>query len=482
MQFNSVKYLIYLGIVYLVFNLVSERMRWCVLLFASLLFYAELNAPYLLVVLILVAFITYGFGIWLDQVETEKARKNILWIGIASNLVILIVMKYQTLVVESIIQLITFNSIKYQIQPIKTLVTIGISYYVFQAISYLIDVYLEIEKPERHIGYFVLYLSFFPKLLQGPIERSSELLPQLREKYKFDYNNTRYGMLLFAWGLFKKIVIADRVGIYVDTVYNNITYFSGTPLLYATYLYAIQIYMDFSGYTDMALGSAYLFNIKLTQNFNSPYFATSVADFWRRWHISFSRWILDYIFKPLQMKWRYLNKFGTASALIVTFLISGIWHGASAGFIIWGVLHGIFLASSVYYKPFQKKIHKALGLERTNTLKYWQMFATFNFICFAWIFFRSNTTSDALYLITHVADNSKGLGELLSAQGSTELILTFVFVAAAIIVESIGSISTVAEKIYEKPIWVRWTVYYTLMIIIILFHVETGKSFAYFQF
>lgn len=482
MQFNSVKYLIYLGIVYLVYNLASARIRWCVLLLASLLFYAGLNAPYLLVVLIFVALNTYGFGMWLDRVETEKAKKILLWIGIGCNLVILGVMKYQVFIVEVISPLITFYSANTQIQPIQTLVTIGVSYYVFQAISYLIDVYLEIEKPELHIGYFVLYLSFFPKLLQGPIERSNELLPQLKGKSKFDYNNIRYGMLLFAWGLFKKIVIADRVGVYVDTVYNNITHFSGTSLLYATYLYAIQIYMDFSGYTDMALGSAYLFNIKLTQNFNCPYFATSVADFWRRWHISFSRWILDYIFKPLQMKWRNLNKLGTASALMVTFLISGIWHGASSGFIIWGMLHGLYLASSVFYKPFQKKMHKALGLEKTKILKYWQMIITFNFICFAWIFFRANSCTDAIYLITHVVGKSKGLNELLSIQGSTELILTFVFVIGAIIVESIGNISTVAEMLYSKSIWVRWPIYYALVIIIILFHVETGKSFAYFQF
>src|SRR6185369_1442449 len=322
MSFNSLKYFLFLPIVYLIFYCVGERARWCVLLGASLLFYAALNVPYLLVAVLLVAIATYAFGIWLDYAESAKSKRVLLWGGIATNVLILVVMKYLPFISENLKALSTILSLDAQIQPIKAFVAIGVSYYIFQAISYLFDIYLEIEKPERHFGYFALYLTFFPKLLQGPIERAADLLPQLKAKYEFIYDNMRFGMLLFTWGLFKKVVIADRLGLYVDAVYQDVHAFTGLPLLLATYAYALQIYMDFSGYTDMALGSALLFNINLTQNFNSPYLAISVAYFWRRWHITFSRWIFDYIFKPLQMQWRNWKKWGTATALIVTFLVS----------------------------------------------------------------------------------------------------------------------------------------------------------------
>ncbi len=203
-------------------------------------------------------------------------------------------------------------------------------------------------------------------------------------------------------GLFKKVVIADRLGLFVDAVYDNVHGFTGLPLLVATYAYSFQIYMDFSGYTDMALGSAWLFNINLTQNFNSPYLAASVADFWRRWHISFSRWLFDYLFKPLQMHWRDWKTLGTAAALFVTFLISGLWHGASWGFVAWGLLHGAYLACSVFYRPYQKKLHATLGLAKTRLLARWQIFATFNLVSFAWIFFRANSGRQALYIISHI--------------------------------------------------------------------------------
>src|SRR6185369_6842580 len=291
MPFNSLTYFLFLPAAYLVFYLAGERARWFILLAASLLFYAALNVPYLLAVLTLVAITTYCFGIWLDRSDTSKARRFLLWSGITINVLILIAMKYLPFLSENLQTLSALLSLDTQIQPVKAFVAIGVSYYVFQAISYLIDIYLEVEKPERHFGYFALYLAFFPKLLQGPIERSGDLIPQLKEKYEFNYGNMRFGLLLFTWGLFKKVVIADRLGIFVDTAYNDVHAVSGLSLLLATYAYAFQIYTDFSGYTDMALGSARLFNITLTQNFNSPYLATSVADFWRRWHITFSRWI-----------------------------------------------------------------------------------------------------------------------------------------------------------------------------------------------
>jgi alginate O-acetyltransferase complex protein AlgI len=482
MPFNSLKYFLFLPIVYLLFYFVGERARWCVLLTASLLFYAALNVPYLLGVLILVTMTTYAFGIWLDQAHTPKSKRALLWGGIAANVLILVVMKYLPFLSENLKVLSSLFSLDTQIQPVKAFVAIGVSYYVFQAISYLFDIYLEIEKPERHLGYFALYLAFFPKLLQGPIERAADLIPQLKKMYAFNYYNMRFGMLLFTWGLFKKVVIADRLGLYVDHVYNDVHAFTGLPLLLATYAYAFQIYMDFSGYTDMALGSARLFNINLTRNFNSPYLATSVADFWRRWHITFSRWILDYIFKPLQMHWRNWKNWGTASALVVTFLVSGIWHGASWGFVIWGGLHGLYMACSVFYRPYQKKLHKALGIEKTKLLKVWQIFVTFNLVSFAWVFFRAGSLKDSVYVISNMFNGLAGIrSDFFSSQGHSQfnLIVTNLFIY--LIISNCISLEKI-KYFYNANSYVRWLVYYSLFFLILLCFQQANGEFIYFKF
>jgi alginate O-acetyltransferase complex protein AlgI len=490
MPFNSLKYFLFLPVVYLFFYFVGERARWCVLLAASLLFYAALNVPYLLVVLVLVAMVTYTFGIWLNDAESVKAKRAILWCGVTANVLILVVMKYQPLLSENLAWLSALLQLGPQHHPIKAFVAIGVSYYVFQAISYLFDIYLEIEKPERHFGYFALYLAFFPKLLQGPIERAGDLIPQLKSKYELNYDNLHIGILLFTRGLFKKIVIADRLGLYVDAVYNDVHAFTGLPLLLATYAYAFQLYMDFSGYTDMALGSARFFNINLTQNFNSPYLSTSIADFWRRWHITFSRWILDYIFKPLQMQWRNWKNWGTATALVVAFLISGIWHGASWGFVIWGSLHGLYMACSVFYKPYQKKLHKALGIEKTKFQKYFKIVVTFNLICFAWVFFRANSVMDAWYVVTHLfinvvdSTNFRKYIEALSHNGTSmwELTIALTSIGLLILITSLAKRQGVLMRFNNKPFWLSCCIYYGITMYLIIFGYISNQSFSYVRF
>jgi alginate O-acetyltransferase complex protein AlgI len=486
MPFNSLKYFLFLPAVYLVFNLLGERVRWIVLLAASLLFYAALNVPHLLVVLTLLALSTYCFGIWLAQAENVQAKRALFWSGISANVLILVAMKYLPFLTENLKVVSRLLSLQTEMLPVQGFVAIGVSYYVFQAISYLIDIYLEIEKPERHFGYFALYLAFFPKLLQGPIERAGNLMPQLKQKYEFNYDNMRFGMLLFLWGLFKKVVIADRLGLYVDPVYNDVHSFSGLALLLATYAYAFQIYMDFSGYTDMALGSARLFNINLTQNFNSPYLATSVADFWRRWHISFSRWILDYIFKPLQMQWRNWKNWGTAAALVVAFLVSGIWHGTSWGFVIWGGLHGLYLASSVFYKPYQKKLHSSLGVKKTGFLKAWQIWVTFNMVSFAWVFFRANNLPDAIYVISNLFNGAGWFRtDLLLLPGRSEIIIlvaSLSVLAASKYFFDRCSTSGMEGYLRGKTLLFRWSLYTSLTISIVLFALCTNSNFIYNKF
>jgi alginate O-acetyltransferase complex protein AlgI len=492
MPFNSLNYLLFLPVVYLVIYCVGERARWCVLLSASLLFYSTLNVPYLLGVLLLIAVSTYGFGIRLDQSQSAKIKKRLLWSGIATNVLILVLMKYLPFLSENLNSLLSLLSSGAHILPAKAFVAIGVSFYVFQAISYLIDIYLGIEKPERHFGYFALYLAFFPKLLQGPIERASNLIPQLKARYEFNYDNMRFGMLLFAWGLFKKVVIADRLGLYVDAVYNDVHAFSGLPLLLATYAYAFQIFMDFSGYTDMALGSARLFNINLTQNFNSPYLSTSISDFWRRWHISLSAWFRDYVYIPLGG-----NRVGSVRRsfnLMIVFLLCGIWHGAGWGFIIWGLLHGLYITCSAFYKPYQKKMHTAMGIEKTRLLKVWQIFITFNLVSFAWVFFRASNLSDSVYIINNLFSGIGSIHNLVSLKATLQPFFMkygkgdFIIVIGAslflIIVNGyfckVGQDSSILRVM---PGCKRWCMYYLIAVGIIFFGLyNTPTNFIYLQF
>jgi len=247
-------------------------------------------------------------------------------------------------------------------------------------------------------------------------------------------------------------------------------------------LYALQLYFDFSAYTDMALGTARLFNINLTQNFNSPYRATSIVDFWRRWHISFSRWILDYIFKPLQMNLRDRKNVGTAIALIVTFLISGIWHGASWCFVVWGGLHGLYLTVSVFYKPLQKKIYKKLRLDKTKIQEIWQIVITFNLVCFAWIFFRANSLADAWYIVTHLFYGNGDSISLILSQNYNELIITITLIILMLIIGREKYQGKSIEIIFTKPAIIRWSCYYIMVMTILLFWVISNQAFIYGNF
>lgn len=484
MTFNSFSYFLFLPVVYLLFYFSPDRCRWLVLLIASYGFYASFKAPYLLAVLLVTTGISYVCGLRIAAQQDEALQKRWLWIGCFACISLLALFKYLPFIESQTNCIFGFSS-----TISKTIISIGVSYFSFQAISYLADIYLEIEEPEHHFGRYALYMAFFPKLLQGPIERAGDLLPQLKYPYRFNYDAMRSGMLLFTWGLFKKVVVADRLALFTDQVYNNVHDYSGLSLILGTYAYALQIYFDFAGYTDMALGSAKLFNINLTQNFNSPYLATSVADFWRRWHITFSRWILDYIFKPLQMQWRNWGNWGVASALVVTFLISGIWHGVSWGFVIWGGLHGLYLASSVYYKPYQKKLHKVLGVEKTKLLKVWQVFVTFNLISFAWIFFRAASLGDAWYIVKNVFNFRESYVQIqfngLSNYISSNIVMGFGRYECIKLALSLLILLVLHNKdhvmVFSKPIIQRWIIYCVLVTLICFLYVPDGK-FIYFRF
>lgn len=477
MPFNSLSYFLFLPVVFLIHYFSPDRFRWLVLLAASFFFYSALKAPHLIAVLLLVTTITFFTGIWIDRLLDQRIKRYFLWGGISANVLTLVSLKYLPFLTQNLNLLLNLIAPGAVIPVSKSIIAIGVSYFIFQAISYLIDIYLEVEKPERHYGHFILYMSFFPKLLQGPIERGSDLLPQFKVPYVFNYDNVRSGMLLFAIGLLKKVVIADRLALMVNPVFDNVHAYKGFPLLLATYYYSLQIYFDFSGYTDMALGTALMFNISLTQNFNNPYFATSIVDFWRRWHISFSRWILDYIFKPLQMSWRNWGNWGAAFSLIITFTMSGIWHGASWGFVVWGVLHGVYLVSSTYYRPYQKRLHRWLGVEKSPLLKWWQVFVTFNLVSLAWVFFRAPELRTASYVISNYFYVSNSLQPELSFSQFMNYFIP--------IITSISVVFWIRNEklmpIFNKRMIFRWFFYYFLLFVTWYFYVP-DVTFIYFRF
>ena len=485
MPFNSLSYLFFLPVVFLLVSLSRGKLHWLGLLAASLVFYAALKVPFLLLALAFVTCFTFAVGIAIDRSKSPGGRQALLVVGIVANLAVLVLLKYLPFfssIFDSVLHLVLSGL---SVPQASLLVSVGASYYVFQAISYLVDIYLEIEAAEPHLGYFALYMCFFPKLLQGPIERSGSLLPQLKMPYRFDYDNVRSGLVLFAWGLWKKLVIADRLAPLVGTAYGDVQGYSGLALALATYSYAVQIYCDFSGYTDMARGTALLFNIDLTENFNAPYSATSVADFWRRWHISFSRWILDYIFKPLQMHWRTSGTTGTVAALLVTFVASGVWHGASWGFVIWGGLHGLYMGFSVLYKPYQKKIHAFLGMRKGRVLRTWQTLVTFHMVSFAWIFFRAKSLPDAWLIARSLLEIPGGnlglpqLAKLINIYGRNDALIV---VVALTIMLAVGGMRG-RVHLFESPFYFRWPCYLALVFMIVLlssFH--NSSEFIYVQF
>ncbi len=467
MRFNSLSYALFLPVVYLVFHFTADRYRRLVLLVASYGFYAALQAPYLPAALFATTCVAYGCGLRIAAIREKAARRRWLFLGVSACVSLLAGMKYVP----------------------STLLLAGVSYFTFQAVSYLVDVSRGDVEAERRFGHFALYMAFFPKLLQGPIERAETLLPQLGKRYSFDYDAVRGGMLLFTWGLFQKVVVADRLALYADAVYNDVHGFSGLPLLIGTYAYALQIYFDFSGYTDMALGTGRIFGIELTGNFNRPYGAVSVADFWRRWHISFSRWIRDYLFMPLQVKLRGWGRTGTTVALAVTFLLSGMWHGARWGFVAWGLMHGLFLAAALYYRPWQKRLHGSLGLDRSRYLAGWQKFFTFHTVCLAWIFFRADGMPDAVHVVTRLFDfranvlsiREAGLeaflsGNVLLGQGAGAGVTMAVLLTFLLLVRRERVMAVQNER------WpVRWLTYYALLAAI--FALRLGDTqFLYYRF
>ena len=348
MIFNSIIYLFFLGIVVTAYYIFPGKIRWIWLLIASIGYYLSF-IPIFLFLLIGIVFVNFFLAKWLAKIPEERNNRSMILI-ILVNILILAFFKYFNILFPGN-QIHLYNvDFFFRVDPInKMILPLGLSYLIFTVLSYQIEVKRKTIQPERHFGYFSLYLFFFPKIAQGPIERPQILIPQLHESHSFNYTMVVDGLKLMLWGYFKKLVVADRLAIYVNAVYNNSEHHNGTTLIVATIFFAFQIYADFSGYTDIALGSAKLFGFNLTNNFKRPYLATSIQDFWNRWHITFSTWLRDYIFLPLayfltnkMKKQKYLfisaDKWIYLIAIMITFAICGIWHGVGWTYLIWGII------------------------------------------------------------------------------------------------------------------------------------------------
>jgi alginate O-acetyltransferase complex protein AlgI len=388
MLFNTFEFLIFFFSVLIVFFSVPQKRRWFVLLLASYFFYGYWKPSYL----ILIAGSTiadYLLSNAIGKSKNDRKRKKLLSTSLILNLSLLFAFKYFDFLADSFNEILTTSDNSYKIKLLNLALPVGISFYTFQTMSYTIDVYNRKIKPEKHFGIFALFVSFFPQLVAGPIERASNLLPQFKKDTFIDYDRFASGAQLILWGLLKKALIADRVGLIANEIFNNHEDYQGFTLIIGVICFAFQIYCDFSGYSDIAIGTARVFGYDLMKNFKSPYFASSLTDFWRRWHISLSTWFKDYVYIPIGgnkvLKWRwYFN-------LWITFLISGIWHGANWTFVLWGAIHGFGLV-----------IENILSYKRSDKFLLFKKLWIFSLICLAWIFFRANTISDAFTIIGNI--------------------------------------------------------------------------------
>lgn len=484
MLFNSLQFLIFFIVVTTTYFAIPHRFRWFLLLASSCYFYMSFIPIYILI-LGFTIIIDYFAGIFLEITPGRK-RKWFLIASLIANIGVLAIFKYYNFLNHNLTVLLYGIGYQNPIPYLSILLPIGLSFHTFQAMSYTIEVYRGRQKAERHFGIYALYVMFYPQLVAGPIERPQNLIHQFYEKHYFDYQRVTDGLKLMAWGLFKKVVIADRLAIVVDKVYNNPQQYNSLNLIIATIFFSFQIFCDFSGYSDMAIGAAKIMGFKLMNNFNKPYHSKSISEFWKRWHISLSSWFRDYLYITLggnrvKMPRLYLN-------LSIVFLISGLWHGANWTFIIWGALHGFYLIFALITKDSREKINKIFLFDRVPILF---TLTTFVIVTFAWIFFRANNVNSAFYITKHIFTGIPDLFHKLFNHQSVfqplglsrnYLVFSVFLIAFLEAVHYIQIKTNLAEKFKQKPTYIRWVVYYGAILAIIFLGVFENRQFIYFQF
>jgi alginate O-acetyltransferase complex protein AlgI len=481
MLFNSVEYFVFLPSVAVVFFALPSRVRWVWLLAASWFFYGSWSRRYL-ALFVANTVVAYVAGLLLERAIGERTRRAIAFGAGGLLLGTLFVFKYLDFVLGSVVGVLHRLGFGAQFTPLNLTLPVGVSFYTFQALAYVVDVYRRQVPAERHPGIFALYKAFFAQLVAGPIERPKRLLPQLRRPTRLEYARVATGASLILWGLFKKVVIADRLALYVDEVYDNPGRYQGLPIIVATYLFAFQIYCDFSGYSDIAVGSARLFGYDLMQNFDRPYLSRSTREFWTRWHISLSSWFRDYVYIPLGgnrvAPWRnQLNVF-------VVFLLSGAWHGAAWTFVLWGALHGGYMLVGQWTAKVRAATASALRLERVPRLHAWaQRLVVFHLVTLAWLFFRAKDFGSAWTLLSGAGSLRFSPRELLvRTMGGYELVIGLGAIAFMSGLHLWQKGANTADFLASRGTPARWGLQYAMVVGILLFGEFNLTEFIYFQF
>ncbi|MFZ4414795.1 MAG: MBOAT family O-acyltransferase [Bacteroidales bacterium] len=482
MLFNSIHFAIFLPIVFFLYWFASKgnlRIQNILLLVSSYFFYACWDWRFLFL-LIFSTLLDYYTGIKIHEASKQRNKLFWLWLSIGINLGFLGVFKYYNFFAASFADSLSLLGFKSNFATLKVILPVGISFYTFHGLSYVIDLYKNRIKPERNFIDYSVFVSFFPLLVAGPIERATHLLPQILKKREFDYSKALDGLRQILWGLFKKIVIADNCAEYANTIFNNSAHYSGSTLVLGALFFTFQIYCDFSGYSDIALGTARLFGIDLLRNFAFPYFSRDIAEFWRRWHISLSSWFRDYLYIPLggskggmQMKIR--NTF-------IIFLVSGFWHGANWTFIVWGFLNALFIMPSIIFNTHRNNLDIVARGKYLPSLKdAAAILLTFCLTVFAWIFFRANNVTHALTYISEIF--SASFFTFPDFQGVEKSLPIILLIVLFTIIEWLGREHQYAIAhfglIRRKPL--RWAVYYAIIFAIFYFGGKE-QQFIYFQF
>ena len=492
MLFNSFEFLLFFPIVTIIYFLLPYRFRWFHLLAASCVFYMAF-IPIYIVILFATIVIDYIAGVLIEDAVGNRKRL-LLSMSILANVGVLAIFKYYNFIAVNINDLIHFGTSSVSLPLLSIILPIGLSFHTFQAMSYTIEVYRGNQKAERHFGIYSLYVMFYPQLVAGPIERPQNMLHQFHEKYDFNFDECKEGLKIMIWGLFKKIVIADRLALIVNSVYKHPENYSGPSILIAVIFFSFQIYCDFSGYSDIAIGSARVMGFKLMQNFDNPYSSKSMAEFWTRWHISLSTWFKDYLYIPLGGN--RVSKEKVYRNLAIVFVVSGLWHGASWTFIIWGAIHAFFLIFGLVTKQWRINSLSVVGIaEKSKVNHAMSVITTFILATFAWILFRSATFHDAVYIITHLTTgfskltSISGVKSVFAEVGGNDLIygvfnvLTGVFVILMLtVLQKKFHYNSVSTVVAHKPLILRWGFQILLIVAILLIGVYEEQEFIYFQF
>lgn len=508
MLFNSVSFLIFFAIVIPSYFLMPHKIRWLHLLVSSYIFYMFWNPTFILLI-IFSTFSDYVLSWGIYNAETQKRKKKLLITSLTINFSLLFLFKYSMFINETfmymyveITQLLFGRDpiqsqamvdnflMNYPLKDYSILLPMGISFYTFQVVGYVIDVYRGTTKPIKHYGIFSLYITFFPQLVAGPIERSKDLIPQFYEEHNFDKERVLYGIKIMIYGFFKKVVIADRISIIVNTIYNSPYNYTGAYLIVATLLFIVQVYCDFSGYSDIAVGTAKILGFNLRENFKNPFFSQSTKEIWKRWHISLSSWFTDYLYIP--MGGSLVSPLKHNINLFTTFMVSGMWHGANWTFLIWGAINGGLLVIENFTHKHWKTFYAKYNAENNILIKNFRITKTFLLFAFSFIFFRGNNINECIYIVTHMFKDldllftsNKYLYDLLLGFGVSlyEMQILFIAILFLFVSEAFCKDKMVYAEVEKMQYPFRLAYYVVLVTFILMAGVFYASSeFVYFQF